>query len=234
MIPVLYQDNHLLVVNKPAGMLVQQDETGDPDLLTVAKAYVKEMYRKPGKVYLGLVHRLDRPVSGVMVFARTSKAAARLSTQFRERTVEKRYLALVEGKREGSGRCIDYLVKEERRVRVVPPTYAGARRAELAWDALASQDGRSLVEVVLETGRPHQIRIQLAHSGFPIVGDFRYGATQELDGRNIALHCYRLALEHPTQKQRMGWQAPPPESWRGTFGEQIERLLTTQPDVHPG
>jgi len=225
MIDVLFVDNQILVVNKPAGMLVQEDETGDPDLFTLAKAYVKERFEKPGNVYLGLVHRLDRPVSGVMVFARTSKAAARLSDQFRRRTVDKRYLAVVEGVRQGSGSCVDYLVKENRRVRVVPKTYPRAQRAELSWKTVAVRGGLSLVEVRLETGRPHQIRVQLAHGGTPILGDFRYGATKELDGRNIALHCYHLGFEHPTRREHMAWETLPPETWGGLFDREVSGLL---------
>jgi 23S rRNA pseudouridine1911/1915/1917 synthase len=217
---ILFTDNHLLVLVKPAGMLSQGDETGDLDLLTWAKAWVKERFDKPGDVFLGLVHRIDRPVSGVMVFARTSKAAARLSDQFRRRAADKRYMALVEGRLAGSGRAEDHLVKEDRRVRIVPPDYPGAARAVLRWRAVAHRDGRTLVDVELETGRPHQVRVQLAALGHPIVGDLRYGAKTELDGRNLALHAYMLGLEHPTRREPLRFTAPPPASWgRGFEGE---------------
>jgi 23S rRNA pseudouridine1911/1915/1917 synthase len=222
---VLYLDNHLLVVNKPAGLLTQEDRTGDPDLLTLGRAFLKERFGKPGRVFLGLVHRLDRPVSGVVVLARTSKAAARLSAQFRQRTPEKRYLALVEGRCAGQGRLIDYLRKADRHVRVVAPGTLGAQQATLSWEALGHDDGLSLVDVVLETGRPHQIRVQLARQGWPILGDFRYGASRELDGRNLALHCYRLCVDHPTLRERMCWTAPPPSSWGDAFARQLTRLL---------
>jgi len=212
---VLYLDNHLLVVDKPAGVLAQADRTGDTDLLTIGKAYLKERFDKPGNVFLGLVHRLDRPASGVMVLARTSKAAARLSEQFRERTVEKRYLAIVEGRCTGEGDCVDYLLKEDRRVRIVARGgHPQAKLAKLHWQALAQGTGVSLVEVAMETGRAHQIRLQLANLGYPLVGDFRYGAKAELDGRNLALHCHELTATHPTLKERMTWTAPVPASWR--------------------
>ncbi len=210
---LLYLDNHLMVVNKPPGLLVQADHTGDADLLTLGKAYLKERFQKPGNVFLGLVHRLDRPASGVMVLARTSKAARRLSQQFRERTPEKRYLALVEGHLAGRGTWVDHLAKRNRHVHVVHAGAEDARRAVLDWQALASTGGCTLVEVALHTGRAHQIRVQCAHRGHPILGDVRYGARRVLDGRHLALHSYRLAIDHPTTKERMAWIASPPPSW---------------------
>ncbi len=218
---VLYLDNHLLAVGKPAGLLVQADRTGDPDLLTLGKAFLKERFDKPGNVFLGLVHRLDRPVSGVVVLARTSKAASRLSDQFRRRVPEKRYLALVEGRLSGQGTREDWLAKVDRHVRVVKPGHPQGKRAELRWQALASERTPSgvlsLVEVTLLTGRAHQIRVQLAALGHPIRGDLRYGAGREFDGRNLALHSYRLDIEHPTKREPMSFSAPPPPTWRGYF-----------------
>jgi RluA family pseudouridine synthase len=225
MFDVLYLDNHLLVVYKPPGLLVQEDRTGDPDLLTLGKAYLKEKFDKPGNVFLGLVHRLDRPASGVMVLARTSKAAARLSKQFRERTPEKRYLALIVGAVGGSGTCIDHLAKVDRHVHVVEADHPKAKRAVLQWRSLGSRDGLSLLDVRLKTGRAHQIRVQLAHQGWPILGDFRYGAEQELDGRNLALHCYHLAITHPTRRERMAWQAPPPDVWSAHLDPALINVL---------
>jgi RluA family pseudouridine synthase len=226
---VLYLDNHLLVVAKPAGLLVQEDRTGDPDLLTLGKAFLKEKYDKPDNVFLGLVHRLDRPVSGVLVLARTSKAASRLSDQFRRRTPDKRYLALVEGRLDGGGTREDYLAKTGRHVRVVKPGREGAKRAELRWRTLATERRKegsvSLVEVELLTGRAHQVRVQLAALGHPILGDLRYDAQREFDGRNLALHSYRLEIEHPTKREAMSFSAPPPPTWRGYFDDVVRELV---------
>lgn len=222
---ILFEDNHLLVVMKPAGTPVQADESGDLDLLTKAKAYVKQKYRKPGDVYLGLVHRLDRPVSGVLVLARTSKAASRLSAQFRAHTPAKRYLALVEGKLYGAGTEIDYLAKRNRHVRRVKPTYPGAKRAELDWISRAWGKRNSLIEVTLKTGRPHQIRVQLAKLKHSILGDLRYGASGPFDGRNLALHCFALTIEHPTKKELMTFTAMPPVTWNGFFGKDVRTIV---------
>ncbi|MCH7639227.1 MAG: RNA pseudouridine synthase [Bacteroidetes bacterium] len=222
---VLYTDNHLLVVVKPAGVLSQADRTGDEDLLTQGKRYIKQEFSKPGRVFLGLVHRLDRPVSGVMVFARTSKAADRLSRAFRERTVEKRYIAVVEGGLSGSGEREDWLVKKHGRVRTVEASNPGAKRAALRWRGLGQRNGRSLVDVDLLTGRPHQVRIQLAALGHPILGDLRYGSTSEFDGRNLALHAYSIGFEHPVRKEPMRFAAMPPATWRGFFEQEIRGFV---------
>ncbi len=220
---VLHVDNHLLVVDKPAGMLAQGDATGDADLVTLAKAYLKERFERPGNVFAGLVHRLDRPVSGVIVLARTSKAAARLSEQFAGRSVEKRYLAVVEGRLEGGGEQVDWLLKGEKgTVKRVREGTTDAKRAELRWEALAIEGRRTLVGVELLTGRPHQIRVQLAGLGAPIVGDLRYGAPAALgNGRGIALHATRLTIEHPTTRDRLTFSSPPP--WSGLFDEAVRR-----------
>lgn len=222
---VIHLDNHLLVVAKPPGLLVQADQTGDPDLLTQAKAYLKERFKKPGDVFVGLVHRLDRPASGIVVLARTSKAAARLSEQFRRGTVEKDYLAIVEGSLRGAGISAVSLKQLDSRVGVVEEDVDGARPASLQWRAIAEEDGMTFVAVKLKTGRKHQIRVQLAHLGHPILGDFRYGARRELDGRNLALHAYRLGLTHPTRKEWVSWTAAPPDSWGELFREPIEDLI---------
>ena len=223
---VVYLDNHLLVVEKPAGMLSQGDATGDADLVTLAKAYLKARFDKPGKVFCGLVHRLDRPAAGLVVLARTSKAAGRLADQFRRRTVGKRYLAVVEGQIDGSGRCVDWLVKERGTVRRVSQRHPGARRAELAWTARAVVGRRTLVEVDLVTGRPHQIRVQLRHLVGPLVGDLRYGAPEPMgDGRGLALLSAALEVDHPTRRERMRWVASPPAVWPGALRAPAERAL---------
>ena len=224
---VIHLDNHLLVVSKPAGMLVQGDATGDDDLVTLAKAYLKRRFDKPGNVFVGLVHRLDRPTSGVVVLARTSKAASRLSEQFRRRAVGKRYLAIVSGRLDGTGRAEDWLAPSGGGVGVVAEGASSAKRAALRWRALAHRSGRTLVEVDLETGRKHQIRVQLAALGAPVLGDFRYGDSAEpfADGRGIALHAYRLTVEHPTRREPMGFTAPPPPSWSGLFDREVAETL---------
>jgi RluA family pseudouridine synthase len=227
MVPeILFSDNHLLIVNKPPGVLSQADSTGDQDMLTMAKQWIKQEYNKPGNVYVGLVHRLDRPVSGVLALARTSKAAARLSAQFRHGTPVKKYIALTEGRTPKGGTCRDFLVKDETRtVRVVDGRHPGARDAELEWSSVAFHKGRTLLDIQLKTGRAHQIRAQLAERGMPIIGDMRYGSRASFDGRNLALHCYCLELEHPVQKVRMRWTVEPPSSWQGFFEPEIKRII---------
>lgn len=222
---ILYLDNHLLVINKPPGTLAQGDHTGDETVLTMGKAYLKAHFNKPGRVFLGLVHRLDRPASGVMVLARTSKAAKRLTDQFRRREPVKRYMAIVEGSCAAGERCVDYLVKENRNVRVVDSGYPGAKRAVLQWRKVAHREGVSLVDVHLETGRSHQVRVQLAHRGHPLLGDFRYGARRPFDGRNLALHCYHLAITHPTRRETMHWSTLPADDWNPFFEAEIKQLV---------
>ena len=212
-IRVLYEDNHLLVVEKPANVPVQADASGDEDLLTACKGYIKEKYRKPGEVYLGLVHRLDRPVGGVMVFARTSKAAARLTEQFSAHRAQKRYAAVVEGSAPGEGRLADYLLKNEstNTTSVVKEGTPGAKLARLSYRTLARANGLSLLDVDLQTGRPHQIRVQLSHSGLPIRGDQRYNPDAKV-GDQIRLWAYALTIAHPTLKEPMTFYALPPFS----------------------
>jgi len=215
-IPVLYLDNHLLGVVKPCNMPVQADDSHDPDLLTALKGYVGETFRKPGAVYLGLVHRLDRPVGGVMVFARTSKAAERLSRDFAGHDMEKRYLAVVRGVLPGARALDDYLVKDARTgmVRVCAPEDPGAKRARLFTSPIASRNGTTLTEVALLTGRAHQIRVQHMNAGYPLWGDARYGGGKP--GEQIALWAYRLVVTHPTLKTPVALCAAPPDegAWR--------------------
>lgn len=213
----LYLDNHLLVIEKKAGQLTQADRTGDTDLLMTWREYIKIRFNKPGNVYLGLVHRLDRPVSGVMVFARTSKAAARLAEQFRTQKIEKKYLALVEGRPGLSGTMEDYLLKKGGRVKRAASEKQGAKKARLSFRTLAESGGKSLVEIDLETGRSHQIRVQFSSRGFPLVGDVKYGASTEFDGKNLALHAFSLSFDHPTRKDRLVFESPLPAAWPDLF-----------------
>ena len=212
---VLYEDNHCLVVDKPARVLSMGDETGEPTILEQAREYLKEKYQKPGNVFLGVVHRLDRPTSGVLLFARTSKAASRLSDQLRRHAMRKTYQARVEGvprPAEGSLVCHLYKNREKNLVSVVPKSTTGAQRAELSYRTLSSAGGNSLLEIVPETGRSHQIRVQIADLGTPIVGDQKYGAKTILDG-SILLHACSLEFEHPTRKEWIRVEAPLPEQF---------------------
>ncbi len=223
-IPVLYEDNHLLIAVKPPNMVVQADHTGDIDILTALKRYIGEKYQKPGAVYLGLVHRLDRPVGGVMAFARTSKAAARLSEQFAGHAAGKEYLAVAQGEFREPARLTDYLRKEpDGMVRVVAPDAPGAKRAVLTTDPIAARDGLTLTRVRLETGRAHQIRVQHQYAGHPLWGDARYGGGRP--GQQIALWAHRLTLTHPTKKEPMSFECLPPLSgaWRA-FGPELQAL----------
>jgi 23S rRNA pseudouridine1911/1915/1917 synthase len=221
---ILVEDGPLLAVNKPAGLLTQGVPQGLPTLEGWVRDYLRDKYQKPGRVYLGIPHRLDRPVSGVIVFARNSKAAARLAEQFRERTIRKWYLAVVEGTPSpSSGRLVDWLLKDAviAHVWVVPPHVSQAKRSELTYEVVASHAGLSLVRIELHTGRMHQIRVQLAARGWPVLGDWQYGATQpfpgvdETDARTevIALHAEQLELRHPIRYDPIRLTAPSPRSW---------------------
>lgn len=222
-IPVLYLDNHLLVVVKPPNLPTQADRSGDDDLLSILKRYIGERYNKPGAVYLGLVHRLDRPVGGLMVLARTSKAADRLSEQVREKTLARQYVAAVRGSAPERIELCDWLLKDERTntVRAVAAGTPGAKDAHLAWQKAGEADGLSLIRVKLYTGRSHQIRVQTSHAGFPIWGDARYGAGRP--GEQIALWGAHLGLVHPTKKEELRFTVLPPgdaRPWR-SFGGAI-------------
>ena len=211
---ILYLDNHLLVARKPAGLLIQGDHTADENLLDLGKAYLKIAFDKPGNVFLGLVHRLDRPVSGVVVFARTSTAARRLSDQFRRRTAKKRYVALVEGKVAKTGRLVHGIARRQTKSRIV--SHAG-QRAELSFERLAYRRGLSHIRVNLATGRHHQIRVQFAHIGHPILGDFKYGSRKPFPNRAIALHAQSISVTHPTKRERMTFEAEIESFWPKGF-----------------
>lgn len=209
---ILYEDNHVIVAVKPQNMPSQADASQDMDFLTQLKHYVKDKYSKPGAVYLGLVHRLDRPAGGVMVFARTSKAAARLTAQIKDHSFEKRYYAVVSSPCPPEGALKDYLFKDTRTniTRVVPADTAGAKYAELSSRIVERSGQYFLLEIALKTGRPHQIRVQLAHAGASIVGDVKYGGAKN---DRLCLWSYSLSFSHPTKKERMTFSCPPPDSF---------------------
>jgi 23S rRNA pseudouridine1911/1915/1917 synthase len=225
MLDILYEDNHLLAVNKPAMLPTMGVAEDRPSLLTLAKAYIGRKHNKPGNVYLGIVSRLDAPVTGVVMLARTSKAAGRLTEQFRERRVEKIYWALVTGIVDPpAGELCHFMRKDERhrRMHVTMPTAPGAQKAELSYRVLSDDHESprvwqganvSLVEVRLHTGRKHQIRVQLAAAGFPVLGDRKYGGRPTFPS-GIALHARRLVVEHPVRRVPLAIEAPLPASWQ--------------------
>ena len=216
---LLHVDNHLLAVVKPAGLPVAPDDSGDASLLELAREWVRVEFAKPGRAFLGLVHRLDRPVSGVVLFARTSKAAARLSAAFQAHRVTKTYLGVcARAPRPERGERELWLRKDAQRnrVEVVAPESPGARAARTRWRVLRKEGRRVLVELEPITGRSHQLRVTLAHLGAPLLGDLKYGAQEGLPDRSVALHARRLEVEHPTLKQPLRLEAPVPamETWR--------------------
>ena len=209
---IIYEDNHIIVVEKLPNIPSQSDKTGDMDMLTLVKEYIKEKYNKPGNVYLGLVHRLDRPVGGVMVFAKTSKAASRLSNQVREKVFKKEYLAVVDGKIENQkGTLVDYLYKDERNniSKVVNKDKKNAKYAKLEYELIVYDEVKnlSLLSINLYTGRHHQIRVQLSNFGHSIFGDQKYGTRGK--GKQIALWAYELEIEHPITKEKMTYKDLP-------------------------
>ncbi len=212
---VLYEDNHLLAINKPAGELVQGDETGDEPLVERCKKYIKEKYNKPGEVFLGVVHRLDRPVSGVVIFARTSKALERMNEQFRERETKKTYWAIVKNKpKEVTGTLIHWLLKNEKNNKVTAFARENkeGQRSELSYRTLKHQSGFYLLEVSPITGRSHQIRVQLASMGCPIVGDLKYGYKNPNPDKSICLHARQLQFIHPVKKEIISIEATHPKN----------------------
>lgn len=209
---VIYEDNHIIVVEKPANIPSQGDKTGDLDMLTIIKAYLKEKYNKPGNVYLGLVHRLDRPVGGVMVFAKTSKAAARLSEQVREKVFKKKYLVIVNGKfEEKKGTLKDYLLKNERlnKSRVVEEGTKNSKYAELDYEVLKydKEQNLSLLKINLHTGRHHQIRVQLSSRDHSIYGDAKYNGRGS--ARQLYLWAYELTIQNVISKEEMTFTSIP-------------------------
>ncbi len=218
---VLYEDNHLLALDKPAGMPVVPDISGDPALLDLAKAYLKEKYQKPGDVFLGVVHRLDRPVSGVVLFARTSKAAARLSESWRNVDVAKEYVGWSElrsprAEAAGAGEVVQWLVKDEKTnvSRAVPEAAAaalGGKRAVTLWKVRRANDRGTIMDLEPRTGRSHQLRMACAALGLPLAGDLKYGAEKPLPDARIGLHAARLVVPHPTKAgERVTLESPAP------------------------
>ncbi len=226
---VIYEDNHLLAVNKPSGMLVQGDETNDKPLVDFAKDYIKARYGKPGDVFLGVVHRIDRPVSGAVIFARTSKALERMNKIFADREVDKTYWALVKDRPDPlSATLVHYLDKDREKnitkaLDAPSRRHPDAKRSELTYDLISSIGNYHLLEVHPKTGRSHQIRAQLSRIGLPIKGDLKYGfPTPNKDG-SIHLHCRSMKFIHPVTKETIEIMADPPE---GQIWEQFARTLT--------
>ena len=202
---VLYEDNHIIVVVKPINILSQSDNTKDIDMLNIIKNYIKEKYNKPGNVYLGLVHRLDRPTGGVMVFARTSKSASRLSKQIKEGSLKKTYLAVVPNFNLKKGTFIDYLEKDKNNNSIITSKEKG-KYAKLNFETITKKNNNALVKIDLLTGRHHQIRVQFSSRGYPLYGDQRYG---KMDKKQLALFAYKLEFLHPVTKEKMVFKKEP-------------------------
>lgn len=215
-INILYEDNHLLVIEKPVNIPVQEDASRDKDLLTILKKDIKLRFNKPGNVYLGLVHRLDRPVGGVMVFAKTSKAASRLSDVIRKNELTRKYVAVVRGlPKKESDQLTHYLYKDTQKniVKAVSANHKEAKKAILDYEVLGTRDNLSLVTVKLHTGRSHQIRVQLSTIGHPLFGDQKYGQQQNQKGQQIALWATTLEFPHPTTKELIRVDCKPPAEY---------------------
>lgn len=225
---ILHEDNHIIVVLKPQNVPSCEDQSKDKDMLTIIKEYIKVTYNKTGNVYLGLVHRLDRPTGGVMVFAKSSKAASRLSEQLRDGDFEKRYFAVLSGvPREEKATLTHYMKKNavNNMVYVCPSTVQGAKFAELEYQLIDKKDELSLVDVRLHTGRSHQIRVQMNAIGCPVYGDMRYGGEKAKKG-NLALWAYYLSFTHPVSKERMVFRVQPPKDNAPWCNFDTERSVT--------
>ena len=223
-IEILYEDNHIIAVNKQAGQIVQGDNTGDKPLSDLLKSYIKERDHKPGNVFLGVPHRIDRPVSGAVVFAKTSKALSRMTVKVKDRDFRKTYLALVKNHPPKQADVLeDYLVKNEKMNKsfVVPEGTKEAKLARLSYRVVGKSDTFYLLEVELFTGRHHQIRCQLAHIGCPIRGDLKYGYPRSNHDASISLHAWRIAFEHPVTKEQIEIKAPRPQEAPWTAFQQL-------------
>jgi 23S rRNA pseudouridine1911/1915/1917 synthase len=213
-IEVLYEDNHIIAINKRPSDIVQGDKTGDEPLVEKVKQFLRNKYEKPGEVFCGVVHRIDRPVSGVVLFAKTSKALSRLNEMFREKTIQKTYWAVVKNKpKENEGTLIHYLVKDEEKnkSRAYPEPRKGALKSELHYKVIAKTDTYFLLEVNPITGRHHQIRVQLSAMGSPIKGDIKYGFDRTNKDASIHLHARRIEFTHPVKQTPITIEAPPPD-----------------------
>lgn len=210
-INIIYETNHLLIVEKPVNMPVCEDETKDIDLLTTLKHYLKEKYHKPGNVYLGLVHRLDRPVSGIMVFAKTSKCASRLSKQINDGTFQKEYYAVVEGQLKNKDLFENYLIKDEKKNMSYVTTKEKGKYSKLEYEIIKKVDNYNLIKIKLYTGRSHQIRVQFSSRGYPLVGDIKYGNNKVKC--NIALFSYKLSLLDPVTKEKLEFALDLPNTY---------------------
>ncbi len=223
---ILFEDNHIIVVDKPAGMLSQGDISGDMSLLDLLKKHVKDKYAKPGEAFMGLVHRLDRPVSGLMVYARTSKAASRLHEEITSGRMEKYYLALTDTKpvpAAGWHKLENYLVREKNITHIATKRTRNSQQALLHYSVISNGGGRGLFLIKLETGRKHQIRAQLSGMGCPVLGDAGYGSNKNA-GRSICLHSVCLAFNHPVKKEFMEFYSTPPDSFMSGSGIDADTL----------
>jgi len=226
-VEIIYEDNHLLVVKKPVNMLTQGDMTGDQNLLDLLKEYIKVKYNKPGNVYLGLVHRLDRPVGGVMVFARTSKAASRISEQIRNREFRKQYMAVVHGIPERKKGILRHCLVKDAKTNMSYVSHERddkAKEAVLEYEVVSSDNINllSLVCIDLHTGRPHQIRVQFSHEGHPLYGDVKYGLPLTKDEKPLALFSHSITLWHPVLKNEMIFRAPLPDMYPWNLFDRIQ------------
>jgi len=214
-LPILYLDNHLIAVIKPSGLLTQSDDTGSESLIDQVKKWIKLEYNKRGNVFLGLIHRLDRNVSGVVLFARTSKAASRLSEQFRNKTIQKVYRTIVEGSPSPKQATLSHYLRKEKSLKSTVFKRSGrdTQRADLEYKTLENLKSSSLLEVRLYTGRFHQIRAQLSFIGHPVFGDKKYGSTISLPDRQIALYAHQLVFEHPISQEKVCIESSPPSHW---------------------
>ena len=212
---VIYIDNHIIAVIKPTGLLTQTDRNSDDSLIDQTRQWIKKKYNKPNNIFLGLVHRLDRNVSGVILFARTSKAASRLSKQFRERTIKKIYRAIVVGKvKKVRAKLVHHIRKgKSLKATVFPRETPTAKRSELSYEVIDLLGGNTLVEVTLSTGRFHQIRAQMAFIGHPVLGDVKYGAPEALLNQEITLYAHKLVFNHPISNEEIQLTAPEPKTW---------------------